>query len=167
MDAKARGLRKLPTALTKKGVLLSMRDLKVENGRLYLKNSMYVPDTRHRSCIFCCSTTILLFKAIRGTRPKNEQTRFANRNRQPHPEYKVGDEGIINNKAFELEIPQQMKDAGLTPIFHPWKMHLAPDNPFPGQILPPHPPVWISAEDDERDHAAHDSWAMRSGRYWK
>ena len=25
----------------------------------------------------------------------------------------------IDNKAYELEIPQQMKDAGLTPIFHP------------------------------------------------
>ena len=41
----------------------------------------------------------------------------------------------IDNKAYKLEISQQMKDAGLTSIFHQWKLHLASNSLFPGQIL--------------------------------
>ena len=44
IDAKARGLRKLLTALTKKGIVLSMEDLKIENKQLYMKNRMYVSE---------------------------------------------------------------------------------------------------------------------------
>ena len=119
---------------------------------------------------------------------QDEQTRFANRGRQPHPEYKIGDEVYvdarhfaserdkksldlknagpwkiirnINNKAYELAIPEDLKAAGLNPIFHPWKIHLAPNNAFPGQILPPGPPVLISAEDDEQSHChEHDFYS--------
>ena len=78
---------------------------------------------------------------------QEEQAYWANQNRQPHPEYKVGDmvyvdarhfaskknskllsmknTGLwkiicsIENKAFELNIPQQIKDAKLTLVFHP------------------------------------------------
>ena len=78
---------------------------------------------------------------------QDEQTQFANQDCQPHPEYQIGNEvyvdtrdfasekskkslnlknagpwkisRIIDNKAYKLEIPQHMKDAGLTPIFHP------------------------------------------------
>ena len=77
---------------------------------------------------------------------QQKQAHLANQNRQPHPEYKVGDMVYvdarhfaserdskslsmkyagpwkivhnINNKAYKLDIPQQMKDARLTPIFH-------------------------------------------------
>ena len=52
---------------------------------------------------------------------------------------------IIDNKAYELEIPDQLKNVGLTPIFHPWKLHLAPSNPLPGQVLSPGPPIAILA----------------------
>ena len=62
----------------------------------------------------------------------------------------------INNKAYELDIPKTLKDAGLTSIFHPWKMYLAPDNAFPGQILPPGPPIKISAKNDE----AYKKWEV-------
>ena len=44
MNAKSHGLRKLPTALTKKGIVLSMGDLKIKNKQLYVKNKMYVPE---------------------------------------------------------------------------------------------------------------------------
>ena len=45
MDAKTRGLRKLPTALTKNGIVLSMEDLRIgKNGQFYVKNKMYVPE---------------------------------------------------------------------------------------------------------------------------
>lgn len=56
---------------------------------------------------------------------------------------------IIDNKAYELDIPKQLKEAGLTPIFHPWKLHLAPDDPFPGQILSEGPPVLISSDSED------------------
>ena len=55
----------------------------------------------------------------------------------------------IANKAYKLKIPQQMKDAGLTPVFHPWKLYLALSNPFPGQILELGPPIQV--RDDAHD----------------
>ena len=78
---------------------------------------------------------------------QQEQIHWANQNHQPHPEYKVGDMVYVDarhfaserdskslsmknagpwkviwnigNKAYELDISQQMKNAGLTPVFHP------------------------------------------------
>ena len=44
MDAKARSLQKLPKALIKKDIVLSMGDLKIKSKRLYVKNRMYVPE---------------------------------------------------------------------------------------------------------------------------
>ena len=45
MKAKAHGLQKLLTALTKKSIVLSMTDLKIgKNRRLYVKNRIYVPE---------------------------------------------------------------------------------------------------------------------------
>lgn len=64
------------------------------------------------------------------------------------------------NELKDEDFAQDMKDAGLTPIFHPWKMHLASDNAFPGQVLPPGPPVLISAEDDERNQENHEEWEV-------
>ena len=46
MDAKARALQKLPTALTKKGIRLSIGNLKIESEQLYMKNKMYVPENK-------------------------------------------------------------------------------------------------------------------------
>jgi hypothetical protein len=39
---------------------------------------------------------------------------------------------IINNKAYKVKLLEHLKQAGLTPIFHPLKLHLAPTNPYPG-----------------------------------
>ena len=112
---------------------------------------------------------------------QEEQAHWANQNCQPHPEYKVSDMVYvdarhfstcdreskslslknaepwkivrnIDNKTYELDIPQQMKDAGLTPIFHLWKLHLAPTSLFPGQILEPGPPVFVSSSDGSETH---------------
>ena len=46
IDAKAHGFWKLLTALTKKGIVLSMRDLKIECEQLYMKNRMYVSENK-------------------------------------------------------------------------------------------------------------------------
>ena len=103
-----------------------------------------------------------------------------NRARQTHSEYKIGDKVYvnarhfvsekdkklldlknvrsweitwnINNKAYELAILQTLKDAGLTPIFHSWKMHFAPNSLFLGQILSPGPSIKISAKNDDKAH---------------
>ena len=114
---------------------------------------------------------------------QDEQTQFANKTRQAHLKYKIGDKMYvdarhfaserekkllnlkntrpweiiqnINNKAYELAIPETLKAAGLTSIFHLWKLHLALNNPFPGQILLSGPPIEISAEDN-KDYKAHE-----------
>ena len=46
INAKACDLRKLPTVLTKKGIVLSMEDLKIESEQLYVKNRMYVSENK-------------------------------------------------------------------------------------------------------------------------
>ena len=55
----------------------------------------------------------------------------------------------IVNKAYKLDLPQQMKDAGLTAVFHPWKLHLAPSNAFLGQIVEPEPAILINKNNEE------------------
>ena len=111
---------------------------------------------------------------------QQEQVHWTNENCQPHPEYRVGNIVYVDarhfaserdskslsmknarpwkivcnmaNKAYELDIPQQMKEAGLTPIFYPWKLHLAPSNPVPGQILEPGPFVLVSSIGRSKAH---------------
>ena len=47
IDTKVRSLWKLPTTLTKKGIVLLMGDLKIgKNGQLYVKNRMYIPENK-------------------------------------------------------------------------------------------------------------------------
>ena len=64
----------------------------------------------------------------------------------------------INNKVYELEIPQTLKDASFTLIFRPQKLHFAPNNLFPEQILPPGPPIKISAKND--DNKTYEEWEV-------
>ena len=46
IDAKAHGLQKIPIAPTKKDIILSMRDLKIKNKQLYVKNRMYISENK-------------------------------------------------------------------------------------------------------------------------
>ena len=117
---------------------------------------------------------------------QGDYERYANKHRQPHPEYKVGDKvyvnaktfagerpsrslglknagpwriiRVIDNKAYELELPEYLKKAGLCPIFHPWKLHLAPNNPYPGQRQEPQEPFLIDDGDD--DEGPHEEWQV-------
>lgn len=112
---------------------------------------------------------------------QEEYERHSNRHRSPHPEYRVGDRvyvdarhfaaerpsvslgfkyagpwpiiRIIDNKAYELQLPDHMRAAGVTPVFHPWKLHLAPTNPYPGQAQEPQPPIIVTT-----DEGAHNEW---------
>ena len=102
---------------------------------------------------------------------QKKQAHWANQNRQPHSRYKVRDMVYVDakhfaseksskslsmknaglwkilwsiaNKAYKLEIPQQMKETGLTSVFYPWKMHFAPTNLLSGQVLEPGSPIQI------------------------
>ena len=48
-----------------------------------------------------------------------------------------------------------MKEAGLTHIFHPWKLHLAPASPFPRQVLEPRPLILVNSGDE-----THEEWEV-------
>ena len=62
----------------------------------------------------------------------------------------------IDNKAYKLAIPQNLKERGLIPIFHLWKLHRTPNNPFPEQILQSGLPIEISAKNDK----THEKWEV-------
>ena len=96
---------------------------------------------------------------------QEEYAHHANKHRTPHPNYMIGDlvyvdardfgtsrpnkgldwkflgpwkiKRIIDHKAYELDIPKEKLADGLTPVFHPWKLHLASTSPYPGQISEP------------------------------
>jgi hypothetical protein len=98
----------------------------------------------------------------------------ADAHRQPAPEFRVGDmvmldarfqdtkrtsKGLdyknlrpypivraINNCAYELELPDAMKD--IFPVFHPWLLHLEDSEPLPGQRPETPGPVAIEPEGD-------------------
>ena len=136
--------------------------------------------------IICRQEKMMSFLQDQLTWSQDEQTQFANRTCQPHPEYKIDDKvyvdarhfpserdnklldlknaGLweivqnIDNKAYELAILKTLKAAGLTPIFHPWKLHFALNSLFLGQILPPGPLIKISAEDDNNN--THKEWEV-------
>ena len=116
---------------------------------------------------------------------QDKQTQFANWDCQPHLEYWIDDEvyvnaryfaseiskklldlknagswkinRIIDNKVYEKEIPQHMKDASLTPIFHLWKLHLASNNLFPDQVLLPESLISIQNNNDDN---IYNKWEM-------
>ena len=62
----------------------------------------------------------------------------------------------INTKAYKLDIPETLKAAGLTSIFHLWKLYLALNNPFSRQISSPSPPIEISAKNNK----AYEEWKL-------
>ena len=115
---------------------------------------------------------------------QDKQAQFANQDYQPHLEYWISNKvyvdakyfasekskkllnlknagpwkisRIINNKAYKLEIPQHMKNTGLTLIFHLWKLYLTSNNPFPGQVLPLKLPILIQNDDND----VHNKWKV-------
>lgn len=62
----------------------------------------------------------------------------------------------IANKTYKLDIPQHIKDIRLTAIFYLWKLHLAPSNAFPSQILKSSLSIFIDSGDD-----THNKWKVQ------
>ena len=56
---------------------------------------------------------------------------------------------------YKLDLPQQIKKAGFIPVFHLWKLHLAPSNAFPRQIFDPGPAILIDSNNN-----AHKEWKV-------
>ena len=56
---------------------------------------------------------------------------------------------IINNKRYKLDISYYIGNAGFTFIYHLWKLYLAPDNAFLGQVLLPKSLMLISNNDSD------------------
>ena len=50
----------------------------------------------------------------------------------------------INKAAYELDLPPSMK---IYPVFHPWLLHLANDEPLPGQVVPLPPLTEVNEEE--------------------
>lgn len=57
---------------------------------------------------------------------------------------------------YELDILQQIKNAGLTIIFHLWKLYLAPSNMFSKQIFESRSFVLVSSSNGK----AHKEWEV-------
>jgi hypothetical protein len=51
-----------------------------------------------------------------------------------------------------------MEEAGVTPVFHPWKLHLASNDPYPGQVEDPEPLILIQ---DVEDEDPHEKWEIQ------
>jgi hypothetical protein len=105
-----------------------------------------------------------------------KQAEYANENRMPAPELKVGDKvmldtrnlrtrrpcpsldyknrgpfvisKVINNMAYKLELPSTM--SRIHDVFHPWLLHLVEDNLLPEQTQDPEVPAEFDpdVEDD-------------------
>lgn len=62
---------------------------------------------------------------------------------------------IIDDKAYEVQLPADLMDAGVTPVFHPSRLSLA-NTGLPGQRQPPQPPIMIE------DYAGvHPEWEVQ------
>lgn len=74
----------------------------------------------------------------------------------------------IDGKAYEVAVPPYMQEKGIFNVFYPWKLHLAPDNPYPGQVQELGP-VYMIFDDDEEE--AYEEWEVlevvdcRNSRY--
>jgi hypothetical protein len=115
----------------------------------------------------------------RLTAAQENQARYANRTRSLHSNYKVRDMIYVNaknfksqrqsqslssknarswkiirnidNKAYELEIFEHIKNARLTSIFHSWKLHFAPSNSYFDQVLTSEFLILIDENDDSHE----------------
>jgi hypothetical protein len=64
---------------------------------------------------------------------------------------------VRNGFAYELDLPQEMKDRNIFPVFHPSLLRLNPDDPVPGQIPPP--PKAVQVKDPETGEDV-DEWMV-------
>ena len=114
-----------------------------------------------------------------------DQTKYVNNSRAPHPDYKIDDWIYVNtkdfsiekqsrflssknvgswkiircidNKAYELNISEHLKQTSLTTIFHSWELHLTPFNPFSEQVIQSGPSLLIQ---DDFETTSHEEYEM-------
>lgn len=122
-----------------------------------------------------------------------KQAEYANRSRQPAPEYRVGDKvfldarnlqlktgrtGRLGNKnegpfeitrvvhngsAYELRLPESMKTHN---VFHPWLLHFDASNAQPEPRDQPVQPEWVQREGDEEPVEEWEVEEIVNSRYF-
>ena len=66
---------------------------------------------------------------------------------------------VVSSHAYRLELPPSMK---IHPVFHVNLLRPADDNPLPGQVQPPPPPVEVDGlEEFEVDDILDSRWERR------
>ncbi|KZZ87162.1 retrotransposon nucleocapsid protein [Ascosphaera apis ARSEF 7405] len=126
---------------------------------------------------------VLDFLQSHITWSQDRHAEAANAHRRPHPRYRIGDRvfidtrhfrndrtskslgfkrigpcaitRIVDHKAYEVDIPPSLASAGVTNVFHPDKLSLAPTSTFPGQRQATPPPVMIYDND-----GVHPEWEI-------
>ena len=121
--------------------------------------------------------TIQQFLIERLLAVQNDYQKNANTFKQPHSDYKIENLVYVNvkdffsarqskslnfknfeswrivknidNKAYELNIFENLKSARVVPIFHSWKLHLTSSNSFSEQIIIPKPSILIQSNKKE------------------
>ena len=113
-----------------------------------------------------------------------DQTKYVNNFRTSHLDYKINDWIYVNtknfsiekqsqslnsknvdswkiircidNKTYELNISEHLKQTGLTIIFHSWKFHLAFFNSFSEQVIQPSSSLLIQGDFETTSHEEYE-----------
>ena len=113
-----------------------------------------------------------------------DQTKYVNNSRVSHPDYKINDWIYVNtknfsiekqnrflnsknvdswkiircidNKTYELNISEHLKQTNLTIIFHSWKFHLTFSNSFSEQIIQSNSSLLIQNDSETTSHEKYE-----------
>ncbi|KAG9375558.1 hypothetical protein A1F94_013880 [Pyrenophora tritici-repentis] len=156
VKAKKDGLRRLPFKLIhgEEHLRLELGDCEITDELLYVRNKVYVPAGAVRTQVIEQAHKSVCgghsgkhdFQSRRPSdaghsQPTDEKTLRVIRPKEPRSLTIVR---AINNTAYELDLPANMKR--IHNVFHPWLLHLVDDNPLTGQTQDPEVPAEFDPE---------------------
>ncbi|KAG9383468.1 Asp-protease-2 multi-domain protein [Pyrenophora tritici-repentis] len=156
VKAKKDGLRRLPFKLIhgEEHLRLELGDCEITDELLYVRNKVYVPAGAVRTQVIEQAHKSVCgghsgkhdFQSRRPSdaghsQPTDEKTLRVIRPKEPRSFTIVR---AINNTAYELDLPANMKR--IHNVFHPWLLHLVDDNPLTGQTQDPEVPAEFDPE---------------------
>ena len=125
-------------------------------------------------------------------RAQTLQERKANMHRTPAPDYKIGDLVYVNAKdiktirpskkldyknfgpypikrkvspnSYEVQLPEGSR---IHPVFSTSRLHPGRNDPLPGQLLPPPPPVILGETEAENEYEVEDILDSKLVGRWK
>ncbi|KAG9381751.1 Asp-protease-2 multi-domain protein [Pyrenophora tritici-repentis] len=190
VKAKKDGLRRLPFKLIhgEEHLRLELGDCEITDELLYVRNKVYVPAGAVRTQVIeQAHKSDELRASMQWAQAK--QAEYANEGRLPAPAFKVGDRDAghsqptdektlrvirpkeprsftivraINNTAYELDLPANMKR--IHNVFHPWLLHLVDDNPLTGQTQDPEVPAEFDPEVEDDTEYTDPAARGRKGK---